>query len=191
MSLTLTKGGNLSLSKAAPTMTTAQIGLGWEVRATDGQPFDLDASAFLLDAGGRVRSDGDMVFYNQLKSLCGAVVHQGDNRNGQGDGDDEVVTIDLARAPTEIQRIVLAVTIHDAAERRQTFGQVRGAYIRVCDARTKQEVARYDLVEDAAAETALIFGEVYRHGPEWKFRAVGQGFAGGLAPLARSFGMRI
>jgi tellurium resistance protein TerD len=191
MSLTLTKGGNLSLSKAAPTMTTAQIGLGWEVRSTDGQPFDLDASAFLLDAGGRVRSDGDMVFYNQLKSLCGAVVHQGDNRNGQGDGDDEVVTIDLARAPTEIQRIVLAVTIHDAAERRQTFGQVRGAYIRVCDARTKQEVARYDLVEDAAAETALIFGEVYRHGPEWKFRAVGQGFAGGLAPLARSFGMRI
>lgn len=191
MSLTLTKGGNLSLSKAAPTMTTAQIGLGWEVRATDGRPFDLDASAFLLDAGGRVRSDGDMVFYNQLKSLCGAVVHQGDNRNGQGDGDDEVVTIDLARAPTEIQRIVLAVTIHDAAERRQTFGQVRGAYIRVCDARTKQEVARYDLVEDAAAETALIFGEVYRHGPEWKFRAVGQGFAGGLAPLARSFGMRI
>jgi len=191
MSLTLTKGGNLSLSKAAPTMTTAQIGLGWEVRATDGQPFDLDASAFLLDAGGRVRSDGDMVFYNQLKSLCGAVVHQGDNRNGQGDGDDEVLTVDLARAPTEVQRIVFAVTIHDAAERRQTFGQVRGAYIRVCDARTKQEVARYDLVEDAANETALVFGEIYRHGPEWKFRAVGQGFAGGLGPLARSFGMRI
>ncbi len=191
MSLTLTKGGNVSLNKIAPNLVQARIGLGWEVRSTDGQPFDLDASAFLLDAAGRVRSDADFIFYNQARSACGSVAHQGDNRTGQGDGDDEVLLVDLTQVPASVQKVVVAVTIHEAETRRQSFGQVRGAYIRICDQKTGEEAARYDLAEDAATETALIFGELYRHGVEWKFRAVGQGYAGGLGPLARSFGIRI
>jgi tellurium resistance protein TerD len=189
MSISLAKGGNVSLSKEDPGLTKILIGLGWDARATDGADFDLDASAFLLVETGKVRSDADFIFYNQLKSSDGSVEHTGDNLTGQGDGDDEALKVDLGRVPAEIQRVAVSVTIHDAEARRQNFGMVQNAFIRIVNDATGREVARYDLTEDYSTETALIFGEVYRHGAEWKFKAVGQGFQGGLAPLARNFGV--
>lgn len=191
MALSLQKGGNISLSKEAPNLRRIIIGLGWDPRATDGQAFDLDASAFLLGSGGRVRNDGDFIFYNQPKSADGSVQHTGDNLTGQGDGDDESIKVDLNAVPTGIEKIAVAVTIHEADQRRQNFGQVGGAFIRVVNEENGQEITRYDLGEDFSTETAVIFGEVYRHGAEWKFRAVGQGFAGGLAPLARNYGVNV
>jgi tellurium resistance protein TerD len=189
MSISIAKGGNVSLSKEAPGLTKILIGLGWDARATDGADFDLDASAFLLAESGKVRSDSDFIFYNQLKSSDGSVEHTGDNLTGEGEGDDEAIKVDLGRVPAEIQRIAVAVTIHDADNRRQNFGMVQNAFIRVVNDSDNKEIARYDLSEDYSTETALIFGEVYRHGAEWKFRAVGQGFQGGLAPLARNYGV--
>lgn len=191
MSISLSKGGNISLSKESPGLTRIMVGLGWDVRSTDGAAFDLDASAFLLTDAGKVRSDADFIFYNQLRSADGSVEHTGDNTDGQGDGDDESIKINLASVPAEIQKVAVAVTIHDAEARRQNFGAVTNAFIRVVDEASSREIARYDLSEDASTETAMIFGEVYRHGAEWKFRAVGQGFAGGLGPLARGFGVNI
>ena len=190
MALSLTKGGNLSLTKEAPGMTKVLVGLGWDARSTDGQDFDLDASAFLLKADGKVRADSDFIFYNQLKSVDGSVEHTGDNRTGEGDGDDEAIKVDLSKVPAEIDKIAFTVTIHEAEARRQSFGQVRNAFIRIVNQDTNVEVGRYDLDEDASTETAVIFGELYRHGTEWKFRAVGQGFKGGLKPLAESFGLK-
>lgn len=189
MAISLQKGGNVNLSKEAPTLKKLVIGLGWDPRATDGVGFDLDGSAFLLKAGGKARSDADFIFYNNLKSTDGSVVHAGDNTSGTGDGDDEKLTIDLAMVPAEIEKITVAVTIHDAEARKQNFGMVGKAYIRCLDANGDKEIARYDLSEDSSIETAMIFGEIYRAGAEWKFKAVGQGFAGGLGPLARSFGI--
>lgn len=189
MAISLQKGGNVNLSKEAPTLKKLLVGLGWDPRSTDGAAFDLDGSVFLLKSDGKVRSDADFIFYNNLKSADGSVTHLGDNTTGAGDGDDEQVTIDLAAVPADIERIVVAVTIHDAEARRQNFGQVGKAYIRVLNADGEKELARYDLSEDGSTETATIFGEVYRAGTEWKFKAVGQGFAGGLGPLARSFGI--
>lgn len=189
MSISIAKGGNVSLSKEAPGLTKILIGLGWDARATDGADFDLDASAFLLAESGKVRSDADFIFYNQLKSSDGSVEHTGDNLTGEGEGDDEAIKVDLSRVPAEIQRIAVAVTIHDADNRKQNFGMVQNAFIRVVNDSDNKEIARYDLSEDYSTETALIFGEVYRHGAEWKFRAVGQGFQGGLAPLARNYGV--
>lgn len=191
MALSLQKGGNISLSKEAPNLRRIIIGLGWDPRATDGQAFDLDASAFLLGSGGRVRNDSDFIFYNQPKSADGSVQHTGDNLTGQGDGDDESIKVDLNAVPAAIEKIAVAVTIHEADQRRQNFGQVGGAFIRVVNEENGQEITRYDLGEDFSTETAVIFGEVYRHGAEWKFRAVGQGFAGGLAPLARNYGVNV
>lgn len=191
MSVSLSKGGNVSLSKEEPGLTKVLIGLGWDTRTTDGADFDLDASAFLLANGDRVRSDGDFIFYNNLRSGDGSVEHTGDNRTGEGDGDDEALKVDLTRVPGEVQKISVAVTIHDGESRRQSFGMVANAFIRVANDATGREIARYDLSEDASTETAMIFGEVYRHGAEWKFRAVGQGYKGGLAPLARNFGVNI
>ncbi|WP_439544897.1 TerD family protein [Sandarakinorhabdus sp.] len=191
MGISLSKGGNISLSKEAPGLARILIGLGWDVRATDGKEFDLDASAFLLTASGKVRSDADFIFYNQLKSVDGSVEHTGDNRTGAGDGDDEAIKVDLTKVPPAIERISIAVTIHDAAIRNQNFGMVSGAFIRVVNSDNNIEITRFDLSEDASVETAMIFGEVYRHGSDWKFRAVAQGFAGGLAPLATSFGVNI
>lgn len=191
MSISLTKGGNISLSKSEPGLTRILVGLGWDARATDGQDFDLDASAFLVADNGKVRSDADFIFYNQLKSTDGSVEHTGDNRTGAGDGDDEAISIDLAAVPTAIERIVIAVTIHDFEARRQNFGMVAGAFVRVVNALTDREITRFDLAEDYSTETAMTFGEVYRHGAEWKFRAVGQGFAGGLKPLALGFGVNV
>ena len=190
MALSLSKGGNLSLSKEAPGMTKVLVGLGWDARSTDGQDFDLDASAFLLKADGKVRADSDFIFYNQLKSVDGSVEHTGDNRTGEGDGDDEAIKIDLSKVPAEIDKIAITVTIHEADARKQNFGQVRNAFIRLVNQDNNNEVVRYDLAEDASTETAMIFAELYRNGAEWKFRAVGQGFAGGLKPLAESYGLK-
>lgn len=189
MALTLTKGGSLSLSKEDPSLVRTRIGLGWDVRSTDGAPFDLDASALLLGADGKVRSDADFIFYNQPKDEVGSVVHQGDNRDGSGDGDDEQITVDLSLVPADVQKIVFAVSIHEGQERGQNFGQVRNAYIRLLNDDTQAEVVRYDLSEDAGQEAALNFAEVYRHNGEWKFRAVGQGYISGLRGIAVDFGV--
>jgi tellurium resistance protein TerD len=191
MAISLNKGANLSLSKTDPTLSNLVVGLGWDVRPTDGQSFDLDASAFMLKNDGKVRTDSDFIFYNQLRSSCGSVEHTGDNLTGQGDGDDESLILQLHKIPLDIERVAVAVTIHDAEVRKQNFGQVSNAFMRVVNKDTGTEIARYDLTEDASIETAMIFGEIYRHNGEWKFKAVGQGYAGGLAPLARHFGINL
>jgi tellurium resistance protein TerD len=190
-SLTLSKGSNLSLSKADPQLRKAMIGLGWDPRTTAGEQFDLDASALLLTAAGKVRSNDDFVFYNQLSSADGSVTHQGDNRTGEGEGDDEQVLIDLAAVSAQIEKIVIIVTIDQAEARRQNFGQVRDAFCRVVNEETDNEIVRYDLTEDAAAETCMIFAEIYRHNGDWKFRAVGQGYASGLRGIASDFGISL
>jgi len=189
MAISLQKGGNVNLSKEAPGLTKVIIGLGWDPRATDGKEFDLDGSAFLLKADGKVRGDSDFIFYNNLKSSDGSVTHTGDNRSGEGEGDDERVVVDLSQVPADIDRLAVAVTIHEAEQRNQNFGMVSRAYIRCLNADGEKEIARYDLSEDGSIETAMIFGELYRAGSEWKFRAVGQGYKGGLGPLARSYGV--
>lgn len=189
MAISLQKGGNVNLSKESPTLKKLVIGLGWDPRATDGKAFDLDGSAFLLKGDGKARSDSDFIFYNNLKSTDGSVIHAGDNTSGAGEGDDEKLTIDLGLVPAEIEKITFGVTIHDAEARKQNFGMISKAYIRCVDASGEKELARFDLSEDSSTETAMVFGEIYRAGPEWKFKAIGQGFAGGLGPLARSFGV--
>ena len=191
MAVSLTKGGNISLSKTDPSLKNLIVGLGWDSRPTDGADFDLDASAFMVKEDGKVRSDSDFIFYNQTKSTCGSIEHTGDNRTGAGDGDDEAVIVLLDKIPADIQRVVFVVTIHDAEARKQNFGQVSKAYVRVVNKDSNSEVARYDLSEDASIETAMVFGEIYKHGAEWKFKAVGQGYAGGLAALARQYGINI
>ena len=191
MAISLSKGGNVSLSKEAPGLKAVSVGLGWDARVTDGSAFDLDASAFLLNADGKVRSGSDFIFYNNLKSQDGSVEHLGDNLTGAGEGDDEVVKVDLSRVPADVQKIAFGVTIHEAETRRQNFGMVSNAFIRVVNQDGGQEIARFDLSEDMSTETAMIFGEIYRHGGEWKFKAIGQGYAGGLGPLARNYGVNI
>lgn len=191
MAISLSKGGNVSLSKEDPGLDEIMVGLGWDARSTDGQDFDLDASAFLLNAGGKVRNDKDFCFYGELSVAGGAVAHQGDNRTGAGDGDDEQIKITLSKLPTDIDKVAIVVTIHEGEQRRQSFGQVQNAYIRLVNEKTGKEIVRYDLSEDASVETAMILGEVYRHGSEFKFRAVGQGYKGGLGPLAINYGVNI
>jgi len=190
-SLTLTKGNNLSLTKADPGLERALIGLGWDPRTTSGEPFDLDASALLVGADGKVRSQDDFIFYNQLQAKDGSVVHLGDNRSGVGDGDDEQILIDLSLIAADVDRVVIVVSIDQADARGQNFGQIRGAYCRVLNQDTDQEVVRYDLSEDAAPETSMIFAEIYRNRAEWKFRAVGQGYATGLRGIATDFGISL
>ncbi len=191
MPVSLQKGGNVSLSKEAPGLQGVRVGLGWDTRVTDGSGFDLDASVFILDAGGKVRSDADFIFYNNKNGAGGAVTHMGDNTTGEGDGDDEVVAVKLVSLTADITKLAFAVTIHDAEGRKQNFGMVTNAFIRVINDSDNSEIARYDLSEDASTETAMVFGELYRHGEEWKFKAIGQGFAGGLGPLAKSFGVNV
>lgn len=191
MGISLSKGGNVSLSKTDPSLKNVLVGLGWDARPTDGADFDLDASAFMVKDDGKVRSDSDFIFYNQMKSTCGSVEHTGDNRTGAGDGDDEAVIVLLDKVPADVQRVVFCVTIHDAEIRKQNFGQVSHAFVRVVNKDSNNEVARYDLSEDASIETAMIFGEIYRHSGEWKFKAVGQGYAGGLAALAKQYGINV
>ncbi len=191
MAVSLQKGQNVSLSKAAPGMKKVRFGLGWDARATDGAAFDLDASAFVLDASGKVLSDQHFVFYNNPLDPSGAVAHKGDNRTGQGGGDDEVLEIDLGLMTPNAAKVTFVATIHDAEARKQSFGQVSNAYIRALNAEGELELARYDLSEDASIETAMIFGELYRNNDEWKFKAIGQGYAGGLAAVARDYGVSL
>ena len=191
MAVSLVKGGNVSLTKEAPSMNVALVGLGWDARVTDGQAFDLDASVFLVGENGKVLSDSHFVFYNNTTSPDGAVQHQGDNRTGEGDGDDEQVKIDLTKVAADVKKLVFAVTIHEAESRKQNFGMVSNSFMRVVNNDNGSEIARFYLSEDASTETAMIFGELYRHGAEWKFKAVGQGFAGGLAALATQHGINI
>lgn len=191
MAVNLSKGGNVNLSKEAPTMTKAIAGLGWDSRVTDGQAFDLDASVFLVGDDGKVLSDQHFVFFNNATSPDGSVSHQGDNRTGEGEGDDEQVKIALNNVPAEVKKAVFAVTIYDAETRKQNFGMVSNAYIRIVNEDNNAEIARYDLSEDASTETAMVFGELYRHNGEWKFKAVGQGFAGGLSALASQHGVSV
>jgi tellurium resistance protein TerD len=191
MAVSLSKGGNVSLSKEAPGLKKVLVGLGWDARATDGAAFDLDASAFILAESGKVRSDSDFIFYNNAKSADGTVEHTGDNKTGAGEGDDEAVKVNLASLTADVNKIAFTVTIHEADIRKQSFGMVSSAYIRVVNDENGTEIARYDLSEDASTETAMVFGEIYRSGSDWKFRAVGQGFAGGLGPLASSYGVNI
>ncbi len=191
MAVSLSKGGNVNLSKEAPGLNKIQVGLGWDARVTDGAAFDLDASCFLVKSDGKVRGDADFCFYNNKNVADGAVVHLGDNQTGDATGDDETVKVELSKVPAEIDKVVFSVTIHEADTRNQNFGQISKAYIRIVNEENGTEIARFDLSEDASIETAMIFGEIYRSGADWKFKAVGQGFAGGLGPLASSFGVNV
>jgi tellurium resistance protein TerD len=191
MGVSLSKGGNVSLTKEAPGLTAVVVGLGWDVRSTTGSDFDLDASALLVDANGKVVSDQHFVFFNNLKSPDGSVEHTGDNLTGEGEGDDEQIKVNLAGVLPEVDKIVFPVSIHEGESRQQSFGQVRNAFIRVINQAGGAELARYDLSEDASTETAMVFGELYRNGAEWKFRAVGQGYASGLRGIAQDFGVNI
>ncbi|ATD72684.1 MULTISPECIES: TerD family protein [Gordonia] len=191
MGVSLSKGGNVSLTKEAPGLTAVSVGLGWDIRTTTGTDFDLDASAIALGANKKVLSDQHFIFFNNLRSPDGSIEHTGDNLTGEGEGDDEVIKVDLAGVPPEVDSIVFPVSIYDADARSQSFGQVRNAFIRVVNQAGGTEIARYDLSEDASTETAMVFGELYRNGAEWKFRAVGQGYASGLAGIARDFGVNV
>jgi tellurium resistance protein TerD len=191
VSVSLTKGGNVSLTKQAPHLTAVIVGLGWDVRSTTGTDFDLDTSAIVAGADDRVLSDKHFVFFNNLTTPDGTVEHTGDNLTGEGAGDDEQVKVDLAAMAPQADKVVFAVSIYDADARSQSFGQVRNAYIRVVNQDGGAEIARYDLSEDASTETAMVFGELYRNGSEWKFRAVGQGYASGLAGIARDYGVNV
>jgi len=193
MPVSLKKGEKVSLTKnAGPAgLTKIRVGLGWDARVTDGQPFDADASAFMLTDAGKVKSDECFVFYNQKNSPCGSVEHSGDNLTGAGDGDDETIKIDLTKVPADIKKVAIAVTINDADVRRQSFGQITNAYVRIVNEADGSEIARYDLSEDASTNTAMIFAEVYNHNGEWKMNAVGQGYDGGLAALCGNYGVNI
>ncbi|KNY29761.1 TerD family protein [Pseudobacteroides cellulosolvens] len=192
MAISLQKGQKVDLTKTNPGLTKIMVGLGWDTNKYDGgSDFDLDTAAFLLDDAGKVKSDADFVFYNNLNHASGSVTHMGDNLTGDGDGDDEQIKIDLSKVPAEVSKIDFTVTIHDAEQRRQNFGQVSNAFIRIVKEDTNEELIRYDLGEDFSVETAVVVGELYRNGTEWKFNAVGSGFQGGLAALCGNFGINI
>ena len=192
MAVSLAKGQKVDLTKTNPGLKEVLIGLGWDTNKYDGgHDFDLDSAAFLLGADGKVTSDGDFVFYNNLKHSSGSVEHLGDNLTGAGEGDDEQIKIDLSKVPETIQKISFTVTIHEADTRKQNFGQVENAFIRVVNAANNEELIRYDLGEDFSVETAVVVGELYRHSGEWKFQAIGSGFGGGLAALGKNFGVNI
>ncbi len=192
MAVSLRKGQKVDLTKGRPSLKKVLIGLGWDTNKYDGGfDLDLDAAAFLLGEGGKVTSDDDFVFYNNLKHKRGSVEHMGDNLTGAGEGDDEEIKIDLEKVPAQFQKIDFTVTIYDADVRKQTFGQVSNAYIRVVDDMTGEELIRYDLGEDFSVETAVVVGEIYRHNGEWKFNAIGSGWSGGLAALGRNYGVNV
>ena len=191
MAISLTKGQNISLSKTEPSLKNVLVGLGWDARSTDGQDFDLDASVFMATENGKVPSDRHFIFYNQLVSPCGGVEHTGDNLTGDGDGDDESVIVRLDKVESNIKSLFITVTIHDAEARRQNFGQVSNAFVRIVNNDTSDEIVRFDLSEDYSTETAMVFGEIYRHNGEWKFRAIGQGYKGGLYSLCQQYGVNV
>ncbi len=190
--ISLAKGQKTDLTKGRPGLSKLMVGLGWDINKYDGQAdFDLDAAAFLLGSNGKVQSDSDFVFYNAPKHSSNSVQHMGDNRTGAGDGDDEIIRIDLAKVPANVEKIDFTVTIHEAEERKQNFGQVSNAFIRIVDDSNGEELIRYDLTEDFSVETALVVGELYRHSGEWKFSAIGSGFKGGLRALCLNFGVNV
>jgi len=192
MAISLSKGQKVDLTKGNPSLTKVLVGLGWDTNKYDGGfDFDLDAAAFVLGANGKVSSDEDFVFYNNLKHKSGAIEHLGDNLTGSGEGDDEEIKIDLTKVPANVEKIDFTVTIHEADTRKQNFGQVSNAFIRIVDETNGKELVRYDLGEDFSVETALVVGEIYRHNGEWKFNAIGSGFSGGLAALCRNFGVNV
>ncbi|AJS60183.1 TerD family protein [Paenibacillus sp. IHBB 10380] len=190
MTINLSKGQRIDLTKTNPGLTKVIVGLGWDTnKYNGGADFDLDASAFLLHEDGKAKGEADFVFYNNLNAYDGAVLHTGDNRTGEGDGDDEEIIIDFNKVPVNISRIGITVTIHDAAQRGQNFGQVSSAFVRVVNEANKNEILRYDLGEDFSTETAVVFCEFYRQGGDWKFQAIGSGFAGGLESLVKNYGL--
>ncbi|MDR1481502.1 MAG: TerD family protein [Synergistaceae bacterium] len=197
MAISLQKGQKVDLTKGNPSLTRALIGLGWDTNKYDGgADFDLDAAAFILGESGKVASDADFVFYNNLKGRGGAVTHTGDNLTGAGEGDDEVIVIDFSKMSPDVSKIAITVTIHEAVERSQNFGQVSNAYVRIAQMANDKDMkgtdlVRYDLGEDFSVETAIVVCEIYKHGGEWKFNAVGSGYQGGLAALCRSYGVNI
>lgn len=192
MAVSLTKGQKVDLTKGNPGLCKLMVGLGWDTNRYDGgSDFDLDAAAFLLGGNGKTASDGDFVFYGNLKHASGAVEHMGDNLTGEGDGDDEEIKIDLSKVPEAVEKIDFTVTIYEAEERRQNFGQVSNAFIRIVDEANNTELIRYDLGEDFSIETAVVVGELYRNNGEWKFNAIGSGFQGGLHALCQNFGVNV
>lgn len=192
MAVSLAKGQKVDLTKGNPGLSNVVVGLGWDINRYDGgHDFDLDTSAFLIGENGKALSDGDFIFYGNLNHSSGSVSHLGDNRTGEGDGDDEQIKVDLSKVPANVQKIAFTVTIHQAVERSQNFGQVSNSYIRVYNGSSNEELVRYDLSEDYSIETAIVVGELYRHSGEWKFAAVGSGFEGGLGALCGNFGINI
>lgn len=191
MAVSLQKGGKVSLTKEDAGLKNLLIGLGWNVRQTDGVAFDLDASAFCLNANGKVRKESDFVFFKNLQNEDGTVRHGGDNRTGEGDGDDETIHIKLDKVPADIERIAIVVNIYNAAQNGQNFGQVSDAYIRCVNEDTNSEIARFDLTEDASTNTEMIFGEIYRHNGEWRFSAVAQGYNNNWRKLVENYGIEI
>ena len=190
MAITLEKGQKVDLTKTNPGLKKLVVGLGWDTNKYDGgSDFDLDAAAFILNKDGKVGNEKDFVFYNNSNGANGAVIHKGDNKTGAGEGDDEIVSIDLSNLSSDIDKIVFSVTIHEGETRKQNFGQVSNAYIRVKNQDTNVEIVRFDLGEDFSIETAVVFGEVYKYGNEWKFAAIGKGYQGGLKALCNSFGL--
>lgn len=190
MPINLSKGQKVNLSKEAPNLKIAMVGLGWDIKQYDsGADYDLDASIFLLDASGKCSKDSDFIFYNNLSS--GGVTHSGDNRTGEGEGDDESITVEFDKIPEYVQKIAITVTIYDAVARGQNFGQVQNAFVRLVDKQSGAELLRFDLGEDYSTETAIVFAEIYRYNGEWKFSAVGQGFNGGLEALCKQYGLDV
>lgn len=191
MSISLVKGQKIDLTKTNPGLVKAIIGLGWDTnKYSGGGDFDLDASAFLLGENGKALKDEDFIFYNNLEGRNGCVIHTGDNRTGEGEGDDEQIKVDFSKVPPEIHKVAITVTIHDAANRRQNFGQVSNAFVRIVNEETNQEIMRYDLAEEFSVETAIVVCELYRNNGEWKFNAIGSGFQGGLNALCSNFGLQ-
>jgi len=192
MAISLQKGQKVDLTKGNASLNQILIGLGWDTNKYDGgSDFDLDASAFLLGENGKVITDADFVFYGNQKHSSGAVYSHGDNLTGEGEGDDEQITVILSKIPANIHKVAITVTIYDAEARRQNFGLVSNAFARIVNESNNQELIRYDLGEDFSVETAVIVGELYRHGGEWKFNAIGSGYAGGLAALGRNYGVNV
>ena len=192
MGINLSKGQKVDLTKGNPGLKNIMVGLGWDVNAYDsGADFDLDAAAFMLGADGRCPSEKEFVFYGNLKHTSGSVNHMGDNLTGEGDGDDEQIQIDLSKIPANIEKVAFTVTIYDADQRKQNFGQVSNAFIRIVDESNNAELIRYDLGEDFSIETAVVVGELYRNNGEWKFNAIGSGFQGGLAALCGHYGISV
>ncbi len=189
MGIVLTKGGRVNLEKEAPELEKIHVGLGWNARKTDGKPFDLDASLLMLGDNGKAIGEEGFVFYNAKNSLCGSVEHLGDNKTGEGEGDDEVINVLLPKVPSNVTKMLIAVTIHEAEERQQNFGMVDDAFIRLVNAKDNSEIVRFDLTEDYSAETSMIMGELYKKEGQWRFVAKGEGFAGGLSAFLSTYGL--